>query len=71
MTMACDLVGHGEHAIFLPYSTRVRTYRRMYHGLLGGKENAVERAPVEEHETHRFLARVLRNPCNLQEEIRR
>jgi hypothetical protein len=71
MTMACDLIGHGQDAVLSPYNARLRTYQRMFHGLLSGRENAAEHTPVEEYETHRFLARVVRNPDSLQEEIRR
>ncbi|EIN05973.1 cytochrome P450 [Punctularia strigosozonata HHB-11173 SS5] len=71
MKMACDLIGHNEHSIFSPYNDRLRLFRKMFHGALAGKENLDSQAPIEEHETHRFLYRLSRSPDNLREELRR
>jgi hypothetical protein len=71
MIMACDLVGHSGHCIFSPYNDRLRRFRRMFHGILGGADNIAMQAAVSEHETRRFLTRLLRDPGNVKEELRR
>ncbi|EIN06103.1 cytochrome P450 [Punctularia strigosozonata HHB-11173 SS5] len=71
MKMACDLVGHKGHCIFSPYNDRLRLFRKMFHGVLAGKENLDAHTAIEEHETHRFLYRLSRNPDGLREELRR
>jgi hypothetical protein len=71
MTMACDLIGHSAHSIFSPYNDRLRRFRRMFHSTLAGADHMATQAVISEHETRRFLTRLLRNPGNVREELRR
>ena len=63
-----------EQKKFIKYSLtgdRFREYRRLLHRFMGTR-NAIEvHANLQEREAHNFLRRVLQDPDNVQEHIRR
>ncbi|PFH46697.1 hypothetical protein AMATHDRAFT_69268 [Amanita thiersii Skay4041] len=70
LTLAGEMIGWNQQMILAPYGKRFRSIRRMVHGYVGTKAAAVSLAAVQEIETRYFLARILRNPKRLMEEIR-
>ncbi|EIN09519.1 cytochrome P450 [Punctularia strigosozonata HHB-11173 SS5] len=71
MVMAGELVGHDQHITLRSADERFRQFRRLFHGILAGRDNLAGFAPIEERETHRFLLRVLDDPSNLPRHIRK
>lgn len=69
--MAGELVGWKDALIFLPYGRRLRSYRRMFHQIIGTYGAMSRFHHVEEIQTHRFLKRLLLNPEGLAGNIRR
>ena len=51
--------------------TRARNLRRIMHSAMGTAGHMAQLAPMEEDAVHDFLRRVMANPNNLREEIRR
>ncbi|TFY83648.1 hypothetical protein EWM64_g367 [Hericium alpestre] len=71
LTMACELVGLKKLLGLSTYGDRFREYRRMLFRVMGSKSSMARYQNVEELETHRFLKRVLANPKDLENQIRR
>ncbi|KAG7451628.1 cytochrome P450 [Guyanagaster necrorhizus] len=69
--MGGELVGWKNTLVLIPYGKRFRSYRRLAHQLFGNKATMEQFLPVEERETHRFLKRVLAQPENLSQHIRK
>ncbi|KDQ62055.1 hypothetical protein JAAARDRAFT_203276 [Jaapia argillacea MUCL 33604] len=69
-TMAGELAGWGSLIAFLHYGDSFREARRLLHQVMGTKKSMEVFMPMVEHQTHRFLNRVLSHPDNVQELIR-
>ncbi|KAJ7156841.1 cytochrome P450 [Mycena crocata] len=67
----CELVGWKNTLVLTPYGDRFRNYRRLAHSLFGSRSTMSSFEPLEEQETHRFLRRVLKNPDDLQNHVRK
>lgn len=71
LQMGGELVGWKNTLALLPYGDRFRRYRRLFHNLIGSQMSMKQYLPVEEHETRRFLRRVLTKPDDLSTHVRR
>ncbi|KAJ7458861.1 cytochrome P450 [Mycena latifolia] len=69
--MGGELAGWNTTLGLIPYGDRFRNYRRLAHSLFGSRTSLANFEPLEEEETHRFLQRVLVEPDELQEHIRK
>jgi hypothetical protein len=56
--------------ILAPYGKRFKMIRKMVHTHVGTQAAAIALSSVQEIETRYFLARLLKNPKKLMEEIR-
>ncbi|KII90751.1 hypothetical protein PLICRDRAFT_174122 [Plicaturopsis crispa FD-325 SS-3] len=70
LPMGGELVGWKNTLVLVPYGKRHRTYRGFFHRKIGTHNNMKQYLPAEEHETHRFLRRVLEKPADLSRHIR-
>jgi cytochrome P450 len=71
LPMLSDHMGWGNTLGMISYGDRFREYRRLLHRFMGTR-NAIEvHASLQEREAHNFLRRVLQDPDNVQEHIRR
>ena len=70
LQMGGELVGWKNTLALLPYGDRFRRYRRLFHNLIGSQAIMKQYLPAEEHETRRFLRRVLAKPEDLSSHIR-
>jgi hypothetical protein len=70
LEMGGELVGYGDTLVLLPYGPRFRSFRKYFSHFLGPipMENHV---PTVEHESYRFLKRVLANPNDLMSHLRK
>ncbi|KAJ7092872.1 cytochrome P450 [Mycena belliarum] len=69
--MGGELAGWNTTLGLIPYGDRFRNYRRLAHSLFGSRASMANFEPLEEQETHRFLQRILAEPTELQEHIRK
>ncbi|KAJ7488270.1 cytochrome P450 [Mycena latifolia] len=69
--MGGELAGWKTTLGLIPYGDRFRNYRRLTHSLFGTRATLANFEPLEELETHRFLQRILEEPEDLQEHIRK
>lgn len=70
LQMGGKLVGWKSTLGLLPYSNRLRKFRKLFHQLIGTRCNMRRFLPIEEAETHRFLQMVLKDPDNLSTHVR-
>lgn len=73
LPMAGKLMGWDQVVTLSPYGDRFRAIRRLMHKTLGGRGQAHKIAKyfdLEEHETKRFLALLLRTPEDFVGHIR-
>lgn len=74
MTMAGELMTWGELLVFSPYGSRFRDIRRFFHRYVGSRGQLEKMAPfhdLQEAETSRFLTRLLHDPENFVDHIRK
>ena len=71
LQMGGELVGWKNTTVLLPYGDRFRSSRRLFHRSIGSPAAMDQFLPMEEFETHRFLQRILKEPENLPEHIRK
>jgi hypothetical protein len=65
-----ELVGWDDGLGLLQYTDRFRRYRKMFRQFMGTPLILKKFLPIEEHETHNFLRRVLLEPQELAGHIR-
>ncbi|KDQ62053.1 hypothetical protein JAAARDRAFT_122537 [Jaapia argillacea MUCL 33604] len=70
-TMAGELAGWAPGLGFLHYGDRFRETRRLLHRVMGTKTNMEAFLPMVDLETRRFMKRVLNDPENVYEWIRK
>ena len=71
LPMLSDHMGWGDTLGLTSYGDKFREYRRLLHRFIGTR-NAIEvHANLQEREAQNFLRRVLNDPDNVQEHIRR
>jgi hypothetical protein len=70
MEMGGELVGWKHTLVLLPYGDRFRSYRKMFHQVIGTNAAMANFHPVEEAETHRFLKLLLERPKEFANHIR-
>lgn len=70
LEMGGELVGYGNTLVLLPYGARFRLFRKYFSNFLGPipMENHVL---TIEHESYRFLKRVLTKPNDLMSHLRK
>lgn len=71
LTMGGDLVGWSNTLALTQYGERFREYRRLAHKLFGSRIQVEKYHDLEEHETRKFLSRVLHGPENVAGHIRK
>lgn len=74
LPMAGKLMGWDQIVALSPYGERFRDIRRLMHKTLGGRGQAhqiTKYFDLEAHETHRFLARLLRTPEDFVDHIKK
>lgn len=71
MQMGGELVGWKNTLVLTPYGDRFRTYRKLFHQVIGTHSAMMNFHPIEEKETHGFLKRILVNPDALPDHVRR
>lgn len=71
LMMGGEIVGWKWTLALTPYGDRFREYRKMLHGLMGTRTHVERFHGIMELETHRFLRRILENPEDLQDHIRK
>jgi len=71
MPMGGELVGWKNTLVLTPYSDRFRTFRRLFHQVIGSNSAMARFQPVEEEESQRFLQFLLKQPEDLATHIRR
>ncbi|KAF8635472.1 hypothetical protein AX15_000445 [Amanita polypyramis BW_CC] len=69
--MGGELVGWKDALALLPYGHRFRSYRKMFHQIIGTYDAMRRFHQVEELETHRFLKRLLAKPEELEAHVRK
>jgi hypothetical protein len=70
LPMASELCGWKENHILLPYGERFRRERTRYQRTMGTPNAMKKYLPIEEHETHRFIRKILEDPDGLHDHIR-
>ena len=71
LMMGGELVGLKYTLVLTPYGRRFREYRRFIAKLIGGPTQIDDHLPLEEHETKRFLKRILKDPEHVADHIRK
>jgi len=71
LQMGGEMVGWKDTLVLIPYGERFRNYRKMFHQVIGTPSAMSAYHSVEEHETLRFLQRILVDPDNLAAHIRK
>lgn len=71
MQMGGELCGWKNTLVLLTYGERFRTFRKLFHQVIGTQPAMSRFFPVEEQETHRFLKRILANPDDLASHVRK
>ncbi|KAG7446976.1 cytochrome P450 [Guyanagaster necrorhizus] len=71
LEMAGELVGYAKTVVLLRYNTSFRNCRKHISKMMGTINSIQKYLPMEEHETRRLLKRVLANPGNLNESLRK
>jgi hypothetical protein len=71
MVFCSELVGWQYVFAMLPYSDRLRTYRKNVHGTIGSKWVISQFDDLQDVEVRRFLLRVLEKPVDLIQHIRK
>jgi hypothetical protein len=69
--MGGEMVGWKNTLVLVPYGERFRSYRRLFHQLIGSNVSVSQFYPVEEIETHKFLKRLLSTPQDLAQHVRK
>jgi hypothetical protein len=70
MVFGSEMVGW-EYALgLMPYSDKLRTYRKNIHGIIGTKWVISQFNDLQDVEVRRFLLRVLEKPADLFQNIR-
>lgn len=70
LQMGGELVGWKNTLVLLPYGDRFRRYRKLFHQLIGSSSGMKRFLPIEEHEMHRFLRKLVAKPEDLSTHIR-
>jgi|SRR5579871_3345059 len=71
MVFAGEMVGAEKLIAMLPYSNRLRAYRKNIHGAIGSKSTAAQFNVLQVVEVRRFLLRVLEKPADLIQHLRK
>lgn len=71
MVFAGEMVGSDKLIAMLPYSNRLRAYRKKIHAAIGTKSTAAQYNHLQGVEVRRFLLRVLEKPTDLIQHIRK
>ncbi|KAJ8473197.1 hypothetical protein ONZ45_g16385 [Pleurotus djamor] len=69
--MGGELVGWKNTLVLIPYGARFRSFRKMFHQVIGTPSAMKQFHPIEEHETQKFLRRLLKTPDELSDHVRR
>ncbi|KAJ9610637.1 hypothetical protein H2200_005414 [Cladophialophora chaetospira] len=70
MQFGSILCGWERGLAMMPYSTKVRAYRKAIHGVFGTSSAIDQFKPLIDLETRRFLLKVAKNPQEIQQSIR-
>jgi len=71
LEMGGELVGYSSTLVLIPYGSRFRTYRKHFSRYFGSPKPIKELYPLIEHETRRFLKRVVTKPEDLLKHLRK
>ncbi|KAJ3552902.1 hypothetical protein NM688_g3907 [Phlebia brevispora] len=71
LVAAGEMIGWDQTVVLCQYNDMFRGMRRLLRQFMGGKAQIAQFYEVEQRETHRFLRRVLCDPDNLSENIRK
>jgi hypothetical protein len=71
MPMGGELVGWKNTLVLVPYGDRFRTYRKLFHHIIGTHAAMSKFHPVEEEETQKFLKLLLARPQEFASHVRR
>nr|BAL05080.1 cytochrome P450 [Phanerodontia chrysosporium] len=71
LVMGGEMIGWKYTLALTPYGQRFREYRRFIAKLIGGPTQMQTHLPLEEHETRRFLKRLLIEPERVADHIRK
>ena len=66
-----EMVGWSRTLALLPYGNRFREYRRLMHQTVGGRTQIKRFDGFREKETHKFLKRILRDPEDYYQLLRK
>ncbi|KDQ54080.1 hypothetical protein JAAARDRAFT_410464 [Jaapia argillacea MUCL 33604] len=67
----CNMTGWNKGLGLLPYGDDFRETRRMFHGVMGSKASMEKLMPIVEEETKKHLIRVLEDPDEVAQSIRK
>jgi hypothetical protein len=71
MEMGGELVGWKNTLVLVPYGDRFRSYRKMFHQIIGTNASMSNFYSVEEEETRHFLRLLLKDPQHVVQHVRR
>ncbi|KAH6910660.1 cytochrome P450 [Coprinopsis sp. MPI-PUGE-AT-0042] len=71
MEMGGELVGWKNTLVLVPYGDRFRSYRKMFHQIIGTNASMSNFYSVEEEETRHFLQLLLKDPQHVVQHVRR
>ncbi|KAF9497559.1 cytochrome P450 [Pleurotus eryngii] len=69
--MGGELVGWKNTLVLIPYGARFRSFRKKFHQVIGTPAMMKQFEPTEEHETQKFLRRLLKSPEDLGAHVRK
>ncbi|EAU84017.2 cytochrome P450 [Coprinopsis cinerea okayama7 len=70
MEMGGELVGWKNTLVLIPYGDRFRSFRKMFHQVIGTHASMSNFHSVEEEETRKFLKALLKDPSNFVQHVR-
>ncbi|KAL9709236.1 hypothetical protein Ac2012v2_007590 [Leucoagaricus gongylophorus] len=71
MEMGGEMVGWKNTLVLVPYGDRFRSYRKLFHKLIGNPASMSQFHPTEEVETRKFLKHLLSTPQDLAKHVRK
>lgn len=71
MEMGGELVGWKNTLVLIPYGDRFRTYRKLFHQVIGTNAAMANFQAVEEQETHSLLKALLHKPDDFANHLRK
>lgn len=71
LVAAGEMIGWDQSLVLHQYTDKFRGMRRMLHQFMGGRTQVSKFYGIQEEESRRFLRRVLRDPKDISQHIRK